>query len=130
MKILFFSLIILSSGVGFAFANPITAETISDEKIHFVDEQIMIMADISNNQDRQQDFAYITQVRNSDDVVISLSWLTGSLSPRQSFSPAQSWIPAESGKYHVQVFVWESIDNPSAISPPLSMIINVSERLT
>jgi len=51
------------------------------------------------------------------------------LSPRrQSFSPAQSWIPNESGNYHIQVFVWESIDNPEALSPPLSMTVKVSDR--
>jgi hypothetical protein len=128
MKIILFSLIVLGFGVGISFADPVTTQTSSENKIHFVDEQIMIMADISNNQDTQQDFAYITQVRSDDDIVISLSWLTGSLSPRQSFSPAQSWIPTEPGTYHIQVYVWESIDNPSALSPPLSMTVNVSER--
>ncbi len=63
MKILMFSLLILISSVGIAFADPITAQTSFDEKIHFVDEQIMLMADISNNQDTQQNFAYLTQVR-------------------------------------------------------------------
>ena len=128
MKIILFSLLFIVSGMGVAFADPITAQTSSEDKTHFVDEQIMIMADISNNQDVQQNFAYITQVRNDDNVVISLAWLTGSLSPRQSFSPAQSWIPDEPGVYHIQVYVWESIDNPSALSPPLSMIVNVNER--
>ncbi|QLH02964.1 hypothetical protein C5F47_05075 [Nitrosopumilus cobalaminigenes] len=128
MKILLLSLLVIISGMGMAYAAPITAQTTSEDKIHFVDEQIMIMADISNNQDTQQTFAYITQVRNDDNVVISLSWLTGSLSPRQSFSPTQSWIPTEPGTYQIQVYVWESIDNPSALSPPLSMTINVSER--
>jgi hypothetical protein len=113
--------------MGYVFAEPITAQVSSQDKIHFVDEQIMIMADISNNQDVQQNFAYITQVKNDKDVVISLSWLTGSLSPRQSFSPAQSWIPKESGNYQIQIFVWESINNPEALSPPLSMTINVRE---
>ena len=128
MKFLILSLLVLASGLGFAFADPVTTQSSSENKMHFVDEQIMIMADVSNNQDTQQNFAYITQVRNDDNVVISLSWLTGSLSPRQSFSPAQSWIPTEPGTYHIQVYVWESIDNPSALSPPLSMIVNVSER--
>ena len=128
MKILILSLLVLASGLGFAFADPVTTQSLSEGKPHFVDEQIMIMADISNNQDTQQNFAYITQVKNDRDVVISLSWLTGSLSPRQSFSPAQSWIPTEPGTYHIQVYVWESIDHPSALSPPLSMIVNVSER--
>ena len=128
MKILMFSLLVLISGLGTAFADPVTAQSSSEMKTHFVDEQIMVMTDISNNQDTQQNFAYITQVRNDNDVVISLSWLTGSLSPRQSFSPAQSWIPSESGTYHIQVFVWESIDNPEALSPPLSMTVNVVDR--
>jgi len=127
MKILTLSVFLILTSMGNVFAEPITAQVSSQEKIHFVGEQIMIMADISNNQDVQQNFAYITQVKNDDDVVISLSWLTGSLSPRQSFSPAQSWIPNESGNYHIQVFVWESIDNPEALSPPLFMIINVHE---
>jgi hypothetical protein len=128
MKILLLSLLFVVSGIGVAFADPITAQTSSEDKIHFVDEQIMLMADISNNQDTQQNFAYITQVQNDDNVVISLSWLTGSLSPRQSFSPAQSWIPTEPGTYHIQVYVWESIENPSALSPPLSLTVNVNER--
>jgi hypothetical protein len=130
MKILVLSLLVLATGLGVAFADPVTTQSSSEDKIHFVDEQIMIMADISNNQDTQQNFAYITQVKTDEDVVISLSWLTGSLSPRQSFSPAQSWIPSESGTYHIQVYVWESIDHPSALSPPLSMTVNVVERQT
>lgn len=127
MKILILLVFLIVTSMGYVFAEPVTSQVSSQEKIHFVDEQIMIMADISNNQDVQQNFAYITQVKNDNDVVISLSWLTGSLSPRQSFSPAQSWIPNESGNYHIQIFVWESIDNPEALSPPLSMTVNVRE---
>ncbi|MHA7733723.1 hypothetical protein [Nitrosopumilus sp. S6] len=130
MKIgLFFVFLVTLSG-SLAFAEPVSTEIPSGEKTHYVDEQIMIMADISNNQDITQNFAYLTQVKNDQDIVISLSWLTGSLSPRQSFSPAQSWTPTESGTFHIQVFVWERIDNPEALSPPLSMIVNVENRST
>jgi len=128
MKILLLSLFLITSGIGVTFAAPITAQNTSHTKIHFVDEQIMIMADISNNQDTQQNFAYLTQVTTDEGVVVSLSWLAGSLTPRQSFSPAQSWIPTESGTFHINVFVWESIDNPEALSPPLSMIVTVNEQ--
>ena len=127
MKVLILSVFLVVTSMGYVFAEPVTAQISSQEKIHVVDEQIMIMADISNNQDVQQNFAYITQVKNDKDFVISLSWLTGSLFPRQSFSPAQSWIPNESGNYHIQIFVWESITNPEALSPPLSMTVKVSE---
>ena len=128
MKVIIFSVFLILTSMGYVFAEPVTTQVSSQEKTHFVDEQIMMMADISNNQDVQQNFAYITQVKNDNDVVISLSWLTGSLSPRQSFSPAQSWIPNESGNYRIQVFVWESITNPEALSPPLSMTVNVQEK--
>ncbi|KFM18272.1 hypothetical protein AAA799P11_01194 [Marine Group I thaumarchaeote SCGC AAA799-P11] len=130
MKIAVFLALLLVTSSGFAFAEPVSTEIPSGGKTHYVDEQIMIMADISNNQDIPQNFAYLTQVKNDQGIVISLSWLTGSLSPRQSFSPAQSWTPTETGTFHVQVFVWESIDNPEALSPPLSMIINVDQRST
>lgn len=90
MKVILFSLLVLVPGFGVVFADPVTTQTSSEGKIHFVDEQIMIMADISNNQDTRQNFAYVTQVKTDENVVISLSWLTGSLSPGQSFSPAQS----------------------------------------
>lgn len=128
MKVLVLSVFLILTSMGYVFAEPITAQVSSEEKIHFVDEQIMIMTDISNNQDIQQNFAYITQVTNDDNVVISLSWLTGSLSPRQMFSPAQSWTPTETGVYHIQVFVWESITTPEALSPPLSMTVNVNDK--
>ena len=128
MKVLMFLMLLVTASMGFAFAEPVTSEISSQEKIHFVDEQIMIMTDISNNQDIQQNFAYITQVTNDDHVVVSLSWLTGSLSPRQMFSPAQSWTPTEPGMYQIHVFVWESIANPEALSSPLSMTVNVSDK--
>ena len=128
MKALLLSVFLIATSMGFVFAEPVTTQTSSQEKIHFVDEQIMIMTDISNNQEVPQNFAYLTQVNDDGGVVVSLSWLTGSLTPRQSFSPAQSWTPTESGIYRVQVFVWESIDNPVALSPPLSMTLTVEER--
>ncbi len=50
MKIPFFSLFFIMSGMSVAFADPIIPQTSSEDKIHFVDEQIMMMTDISNNQ--------------------------------------------------------------------------------
>ena len=90
-----------------------------------VGKQVQITADLRNNQDIEQDFAYIVQIQNEDGVTVSLSWLTGKLVPAQSFSPALSWTPDESGKYTATIFVWESIYNPSALSPTLSLTLNV-----
>lgn len=88
-----------------------------------VNKQIQITADVVNNQDRPQPFAYLVQIQNQDGVVISLSWLTGSLDSTQTLSPAQSWLPTIPGLYTAQIFIWQGIDNPDALSSPLTMKI-------
>jgi len=36
-----------------------------------------------------------------------------------------SWTPGDSGSYTATVFVWESVDNPTALSPTTSVSIDV-----
>jgi len=40
-------------------------------------------------------------------------------------SPALSWTPSAAGSYTATVFVWESVDNPVALSPTVSVSIDV-----
>jgi hypothetical protein len=91
-----------------------------------VNKQVQITSDITNNQDRTQPFAYLVQIQNHDGVVVSLSWLTGSLDPGQSLNPSQSWTPVYPGTYTAQIFVWAGINNPDALSVPLNMMITVT----
>jgi hypothetical protein len=125
MKFLILVLLFSTTGLAFADTGDVSIQIPSDFHILTLGNQIMITADVSNSQNSQQPFAYLTQIKNEHQAVISLSWLTGSLSPRQSFSPAQSWTPTDSGLYTIEVFVWESVDNPEALSPPLSMTVKV-----
>jgi hypothetical protein len=90
-----------------------------------VDQQVQISADLANGQDKEQSFAYLVQIQDGDGVTVSLAWITGSLSSGQSFSPALSWIPTTAGTYTATAFVWESVDNPTALSPPVSTSITV-----
>jgi hypothetical protein len=90
-----------------------------------VGKQVQITTDVANGQDRAQPFAYIVQIQNQDGVVYSLSWITGTLDAGQSLSPSQSWTPTIPGTYTAQIFVWASVDNPDALSPPLVMKIVV-----
>lgn len=94
-----------------------------------VGKQVQIAADLKNNQDFEQDFAYIVQVQNRDGITVSLAWITGTLSPAQSFSPSLSWTPTEAGEFEATIFVWESIDNPSALSPTLSLKIDAGQAV-
>ena len=89
------------------------------------DQQIQITAKIENFQNRTQPFAYLLQIQNEDGVTVSLSWLAGLLEPKQSMIPSQVWTPFAPGNYNVQIFVWESVDNPNALSPPLSLEVKV-----
>ena len=88
-------------------------------------QQVQIAADVSNGQSKDQAFAYLVQVQDSNGVTVSLAWITGSLTAGQSMSPALSWTPDASGSYTATVFVWESVDNPTALSPTVSVDIDV-----
>ena len=90
-----------------------------------VDQQVQIAADVANAQDKEQAFAYLVQVQDSNGVTVSLAWITGSLNGGQSMSPALSWTPSAAGSYTATVFVWESVDNPVALSPTVSVSIDV-----
>nr|MCS5615012.1 hypothetical protein [Candidatus Neomarinimicrobiota bacterium] len=90
-----------------------------------VDQQVQIAADVANSQDKEQAFAYLVQVQDGNGVTVSLAWITGSLTAGQSMSPALSWTPSDSGSYTATVFVWESVDNPTALSPTVSVSIDV-----
>ena len=90
-----------------------------------VGKQIQIMSDVTNKQDRPQPFAYIVQIKNENGVVVSLGWLTGELSPGQFLSPALSWIPEHAGVYTATIFVWDGIINPSALSYPCEITLDV-----
>ncbi|MEM3006875.1 MAG: hypothetical protein QXW37_00630 [Candidatus Nitrosotenuis sp.] len=111
--------------VGAAFAESPIQISNTPAKTVKVGKQIQIAADLTNNQDVEQDFAYIVQIQNEEGVTVSLAWLTGTLTPAQSFSPAISWTPQQTGTFEATIFVWESIDNPSALSPTLSLKIHV-----
>ena len=88
-------------------------------------QQVQIAADVSNGQSKDQAFAYLVQVQDGNGVTVSLAWITGSLTAGQSMSPALSWTPDASGTYTATVFVWESVDNPTALSPTVSVDIDV-----
>ena len=111
--------------------------TISDPRLenafgaHIVDnvnvnQQIQISADITNNQEKSQNFVYIVQIKNKIGVVISLGWISGQLTPDQKLSPSLSWTADKSGEFTAEIFVWEGLINQGALAEYTSLHINVS----
>ncbi len=91
-----------------------------------VDQQIQISSDITNNQEKSQNFVYIIQIKNKTGVVVSLGWISGQLTPDQKLSPSLSWTPKQSGEFTAEVFVWGGLINHNALTEYTSMQINVS----
>jgi hypothetical protein len=92
-----------------------------------INQQVQIAADITNNQEIEQKFVYIVQIKDAEDVVIYLVWISGGeLNPHQTFSPAVSWRADLSGSFVVEIFVWESLNNQDALSESTSFDITAS----
>jgi len=92
-----------------------------------VDQQIQITADITNNQEISQKFAYLVQVKDKNNFVVKLVWFSGELNPHQELSPSVSWIPKKSGEFIAEIFVWEGFPvNHKALSDYTTLQINVS----
>ena len=116
---------------------PEVKEKVSLSRLSFVDQtgsrlrditvgqQVMIEAKVTSNFETTEEIAYISQVKDSDGITVALSWITGTLTPGQSFELAVSWIPETPGDYTAEVFVWKSIKNPEplALEPKMSKIV-------
>lgn len=89
-------------------------------------QQIQISADITNHQEKSQNFIYLVQIKNESDIVVSLGWISGQLTPDQKLSPSLSWSPKVSGKFTAEIFVWSGFKDHSALSNNVELIINVS----
>ena len=124
--VLLFGIILIFSMMQPGYSQVKSGTTLENGTWHTkVGKQVQITTDLTNGQDRTQPFAYIVQIRNQDGVVYSLSWITGTLDAGQSLSPSQSWMPTSPGTYTAEIFVWASVNNPDALSPPLTMKIIV-----
>ena len=109
---------------------PVTLAKITDVFGNTIDEpavggQIQITSDIANGMNREQKFAYILMIQDANGATEHLAWIDGTLNSKSGFSPSTSWIPQKEGSYTATMFVWESIENPSALSPPISIEFTV-----
>ena len=79
--------------------------------------QIQIVGTIENQLNYDQEFIYFFQIKNSDNSVLSLSWIQGKLSPNQILDISQSWIPEKSDNYVLETYVWNSLNDFILVTP-------------
>ena len=91
-----------------------------------VNQKIQISADITNNQVKSQNFVYLVQIKNEEDLVVSVGWFGGQLTSDQKLTPSLSWTPKNSGEFIAEIFVWEGLENHNALTEYVKLNINVS----
>jgi len=91
-----------------------------------VDQQIQISSDITNNQDTSQNFVYLVQIKDKNNLVVSFGWFSGELNPRQTWNTSVFWIPDNAGEFTAEIFLWEALINHKALTKYTTLQINVS----
>jgi len=87
--------------------------------------QMQIVGTIENKLNYEQEFIYFFQIKNSDNSVLSLSWIQGKLSPNQILDISQSWIPEKPDNYVLETYVWNSLNDFIPLSPAISSSITI-----
>ena len=106
--------IFLSDG----FGNPITS--------FLSNIQMQIVGSIENQINYDQEFIYFFQIKTSDGIVTSLSWIQGNLFSNQILDISRSWIPEKPDTYILETYVWNSLTESIPLSPSTSTIITVN----
>lgn len=92
-----------------------------------VNDQILVQSEITNKQDKRQPFVYVVQVKNSEGITVSLSWMKSELLVSEKLKAAQLWTPDTPGKYDIEIFVWGSIEGQTVLSPSKKILVEVAE---
>jgi len=105
-----------------SFDRPILQKPLVGQKIRFVTE-------ISNGDDKKsQTYSYIIQVKDENNKIIDLRWIDGAVDPANKKITEIFWQPTLSGKYTVEIFVWDGIDSAIPLSPKTEYDLSVGSH--
>ncbi len=91
-----------------------------------VENRVLVQGSLENQQDQAQVLVYIAQIKNADGYTVSLSWIEGNLQDNQSMKAAIPWTPDLPGDYTAEIFVWNSVSNPTPLSEVVKINFSVS----
>ena len=89
------------------------------------ENSFQIVGTVHNNQNFEQSFVYIIQIKNQEDITMEISWIQGELSANQTLQVSQSWMPDSAGEYKVETYVWNSLKDTLPLTPNLTMTVPV-----
>jgi len=130
MHKLFAALILAASIFSMSITNAYAPMALPDMKVAqtytaHVGEQKKITFTLQNPQSKEQPYICIMHIKDEEGFTDQLSWVQGVFEAGQEFRIYQSWIPEKAGEYEVEIFLWESADNPVALSPFWTMKVIV-----
>ena len=89
-------------------------------------QNVYITCDLENHSNRNQAFEYIATIRDENEITIVPPFkLPVTILEDHSGTFSLPWIPDKSGICHIDVYIWKSIDNPTALSPPTRFQVEV-----
>jgi len=84
-----------------------------------------IESKVYNNTTQSLTFEFIVQIRDEQGITQFLEFVTQSVGPNESITPAIDWQAIGKGKYTVEIFAWQNLEVPSALSPVRKFSITV-----
>ena len=91
-----------------------------------VGDEVMIMSQIKNNEERDQLIFYIVQVKDDVGTTVLLNWLTRTLGAKEMARFSLTWMPELEGEYTLETFAWDDIRSPTPLSPSQSASLTVT----
>ncbi len=78
--------------------------------------RLAVQSQLFNKQPKEQEFVYIVQIKDNDGVIEHIAYISSSIQAKDNVILAQSWTPMKRGNYTIEVFVWDNLDKPVALS--------------
>ena len=101
---------------------PILQRPTIGQKINFVTE-------ISNNDyKKSQSYSYIIQIKDENNKIVDLHWIDGTVDPTKKKTVEILWEPIISGKYMVEIFVWDGINSAIPLNQKTEYHLSVESQ--
>lgn len=89
--------------------------------------QVMLSTTISNPQSARQPFITLFEVRDSNQVTVFLSWVSGTIPPGEQFDLGVMWQPQTTGSYNVRTYAVTDLKNPQILSAAKTATVSVGQ---
>jgi len=93
-----------------------------------IEKPFFIESKLHNKQDREQPFAFLVKLQDENNVTVLFESKNGILQSNTEQKISIKCLLKFGGTFSINAFVWESEDNPTALSSPLTKRIKVEGK--